>query len=101
MCPFGITVASLEHSNDKKSFQKLCEARLKQSQSRQTGPFRVLFASSRFLPALRARGSSCPLRAAGADEIEAGGPVCKTTSSARGKHLEGSCSPPFLPDHGP
>src|SRR6266849_11173999 len=76
-------------------------ARLQQSQSRQTGPFRVLFASPRFLPALRAHGSSCRLRAAGAYEIEAGGPVCKTTSSARRKHLRGSCSPPFLPDHGP
>ena len=76
-------------------------ARLKQSQPRQTGPFRVLFASLRFLPALRAHGSSCRLRAAGAYEIEAGGPVCKATSSARRKHLGGSCSPPFLPHHGP
>src|SRR5713226_5746658 len=39
--------------------------------------------------------------AATGGRIEAGGPVCKTTSSARRKHLGGSCSPPFLPDHGP
>ena len=54
-----------------------------------------------FLRAVRGHGSSFRLRAARAYEIEAGGPVCKGTSSARRKHLRGSCSPPFSPDHGP